>query len=120
MRISFPGFTIVLAVYILIGLVLGLAIVIGGIVETVIARQRWWLVIIIAGSFLPAAIILAPGTALVPDVLGALGLSRGAESVVLLILPVLVTLAYATARTFRPVVAPGPRGARGTVSRLPR
>lgn len=113
------GFAIVLAVYILIGLVLGLAIVIGGIVETVTARQRGWLVIIIVGSFLPAGIILAPGTALVPDFLGALGLSRGAEVVVLLLLPVLITLCYAIARTLRPVPPSGSQGTRGAVARLP-
>jgi hypothetical protein len=95
-------------VFILIGLYCALVLVLGGIAETLLARQWRWLAIIATVSVIPAVIILAPGTALVPEVLGALGLSRGGEAVVLLLLPVLVTFTYAIARIRRPVAPPDP------------
>ena len=96
-------FALVEAVFFLIGLYIALVLVLGGIVETAIARQWWWLALIAALSFISAAIILAPGTALVPDVLGALGLSRGGEAAIVLLVPVLVTFSYAITRILRPV-----------------
>lgn len=63
-------------------------------------------------------IIIGPWTALVPDMLGALGLSRDGKTVVLLLVPVVVILAYALTRTFRPVVPRDSRGPQGTVSPL--
>lgn len=65
-----------------------------------------------------AVIIIGPWTALVPDMLGALGLSRDGKTVVLLLVPVVVILAYALTRTFRPVVPRDSRGPQGTVSPL--
>ena len=111
---------IVEAVYTLIGWYLALVLVFGAIAETIIARQRRWLAIIIAVCVVLAAIIIVPWTALVPDVLGALGLSRGVEVVLLLLVPVLLTLAYALTRTFWPVAPRAPRGSQGTLSPLSR
>ena len=67
------GDDLVAAAYILIGISIALALSLGASAATLIARQWRWLAIIITMSFVPAAIILA-AAALVPDVLGALGL----------------------------------------------
>ena len=94
---------LVLVVFALIGLYFTFVLVLGGLVEVVSARHWRWLALILALSIVPASIVLAPGTALVPDVLGALGLSRDAEYLALLFVPTLVTLAYAISRVLRPV-----------------
>lgn len=96
---------LVVAVYSLIGLYCALVLLLGGITETIIARQWRWLAIILLMSLVPAVIILVPAMALAPDVLGALGLSRDVEFAALLVLPVLITLTYASTRIFQPARA---------------
>ncbi|HLJ80737.1 MAG TPA: hypothetical protein VKT52_04555 [Ktedonobacterales bacterium] len=113
-------FALVEAVYMLIGLYFTLALVLGGIAETLIARHWRWFATIVTVSLVLALIVLAPGTALVPDVLGALGLSRGGEAVVLLLVPVLVIFAYALTRIFRPVAPRSPRGSQDIQAQLSR
>ena len=95
-------FALVEAAYFLIGLYITLVLVLGGIVESVISRQWRWLALIATLSVIPAVLILAPGTALVPDLLRKLGLSRDDEAVILLLLPVLVTFAYGIVRIVHP------------------
>lgn len=108
------GLAFVDAVYSLIGLLLGLALALGGIAETIIARQWRWLAVITIGVIVPAVVILASGTGRVPDVLGALGVSRGVEVVIVALMPVLVILIYATDRIRRtgPARQPAPAQSR--------
>lgn len=88
-------------IYYGVGLFLALALALGAIAETVIAHQWWWLAIIAGGVIVPAMVFVAHWTGRVPNVLGALGLSRRVESGVVVIAPVLVILAYAIDRIRR-------------------
>jgi hypothetical protein len=93
---------IVVAVYLLIGLYLTLVLVLGGLAEAIIAQHWLWFALIVVVSVVAVVVILGPSAALVPDVLDALGFSRGDKYLVMLFLPVLATLAYAVTRILRP------------------
>jgi hypothetical protein len=97
------------AAYLLIGLYVALVVVFGGIAKALIARQRRWLAALVLVSIIPTGIEIAIGGALIPDIPGALGLSRIGKFAAWLLLPVLVTLAYAIARILRPVAPPTAR-----------
>ena len=96
-----------IAILELYGLYLTLVLVLGSIVEALMAQQRLWAAIIAVLSFVPAVVVLAPGTALVPDILARLGFPRGLEIFIVLFLPLLVTLLYALLRTIKPVTPSG-------------
>lgn len=83
------------------GLAAALALTLGAIGETLIARQWWWLGIIAIVSVVPALLMLAPSAALVRTLLGALGLPAEAGQLVVELPPALVALAYATVRSIR-------------------
>ncbi|HEY1387336.1 MAG TPA: hypothetical protein VGF38_02230 [Ktedonobacterales bacterium] len=105
------AFAFGVAIILLIGLYLTLVLALGGVAEAVIARHLRWLVLLVAVDVVTAVVILTPATGLGPDILGAFGLSRGAEFLLLLVLPVLVILAYAITRMLRsvdPLDSPGP------------
>lgn len=82
------------------GLSAALALTLGSIGETLIARQ-WWLGIIALVSLLPALLMLAPSAALVRSLLGAVGLPTEAGQLVVELPPALVAFAYAMARSIR-------------------
>lgn len=83
------------------GLSAALALTLGSIGETLIARQWWWLGIIATVSLLPALLMLAPSAALVRSLLGAVGLPTEAGQLVVELPPALVAFAYAMARSIR-------------------
>ena len=83
------------------GLSAALALTLGSIGETLIARQWWWLGIIAIVSVVPALLLLTPSAALVRTLLGALGLPAEAGQLVVELPPALVALAYAMARSIR-------------------
>ncbi len=83
------------------GLSAALALTLGSIGETLIARQWWWLGIIAIVSMLPAVLSLAPSAALVRGLLGDVGLPTEAGQLVVELPPALVAFAYAMARSIR-------------------
>ena len=92
---------VVAIVYVASGVYVALALTVGAIVETVIARQWWWLGIVAIVSVVPAVIIFASPPELVPNMFATLGLPRGAVSLVALLPPALVTFVYAIVRSIR-------------------
>ena len=88
-------------VYLVGELCLALALTLGGVVETVIARQWWWLGGIVIVSVVPPVVTLSPSATLLAPVLDALGLPRAAFAVMLVLPSALVTCAYAVARSVR-------------------
>jgi hypothetical protein len=81
------------------GLSAALALTLGSIGETLIARQWWWLGVIASVSVLPALLMLAPSAALVRNLLGTLGLPAEAGQLVVVLPPALVAFTYAIARS---------------------
>ncbi len=92
---------VVAIVYTASGAYVALALTLGAIVETAIARQWWWLGIVATVSVVPAVIFFTSPPELVPNMLAALGCPRGDAPLVLLLPPALVTFAYAIARSIR-------------------
>lgn len=89
-------------VYLVGELCLAAALTLCATVVALMARQWWWLgIIVVVVSVVPAVVVFTSSTALLPNLLDALGLPHSAFAVVLTLPPVLVTLAYAIARSIR-------------------
>jgi hypothetical protein len=93
-----PGLTLVIVFG---GLAVALVLTLGAIGETVIARQWWWLGVVVIVSVVPALLSFTPAAALVRNLLGALWLPAEAGYLVALLPPALVAFAYAMARSIR-------------------
>ncbi len=83
------------------GLSAALALTLGAISETLIARQWWWLGIIAIVSVIAAVLVFTPSAALVGSLLGALRLPAEATALVVELPLALVAFAYAMARSAR-------------------
>lgn len=82
-------------------LCLAVALTLCAVVVALMARQWWWLGAIVVVSVVPTVVVFTSPAALLPNLLGALELPRSASAVVLTLPPVLVTFAYAVARSIR-------------------
>ncbi|HEX8981830.1 MAG TPA: hypothetical protein VF792_03590 [Ktedonobacterales bacterium] len=89
-------------VYFVGELFLALALTLSAVVETVLARQWWWLGGIgIVSVVLPAVVILSSSATFLSPVFDTLGLPRAAFAMVLVLPSALVTCTYAVARSVR-------------------
>ncbi len=88
-------------VYFVGELCLAVALTLCAVVMTLMARHWWWLGGIVVVSVVPAVVVFTSPAALLPNLLDALGLPSSASVVVLTLSPVLVTFAYAVARSTR-------------------
>ncbi len=96
--LALPGLSFVIVFG---GLSVALVLTLGAIGETLIARQWWWLGVVVIVSVVPALLTLTPLAALVRHLLGGLGLPTEAGYLVALLPPALVAFAYAMARSIR-------------------
>ena len=92
---AFPALTTAIAYS---GLSAALALTLGSISETLIARQWWWLGTIAIVSVIATLLGFTSSAALVRGLLGAIGLPAEAAALVVELPPALVTFAYAVAR----------------------
>jgi hypothetical protein len=83
------------------GLSVALMLTLGAIGETLIARQWWWLGVVVIVSVVPALLSFTPSAALERSLLGPLGLPVETGYLVVLLPPALVAFAYAMARSIR-------------------
>ena len=84
------------------GLSVALLLTLGAIAETLIARQWWWLGIVVTVSVVPVLLMLTPSAAVaVRSLLGARGIPTEAGYLVALLPPALVAFAYAMACSIR-------------------
>ncbi len=93
-----PGLTFVIVWG---GLSVALALTLGAVGETVIARQWLWLGFVVIVSVVPALLSYTPSVALERSLLGSLGLPAEAGYLVALLPPALAAFAYAMARSIR-------------------
>ena len=82
-------------------LCLAVALTLCAVVVTLMARHWWWLGVIVVVSVVPAVVVFTSPATLLPKLLDALELPRSAAAVVLTLPPVLITFAYAVARSIR-------------------
>ncbi len=83
------------------GLSAARALTLGAIGETLLARQWWWLGVIVIVSVISALQMFPSPAAHVRNLLGALGAPAEAGYLVVLLPPMLVTFVYAVARSIR-------------------
>jgi hypothetical protein len=96
--LTLPGLTFVIVFG---GLSVALMLTLGAIAETLIARQWWWLGVVVIVSVVPALLSYTPSGALMRSLLDTLGLPVEAGYLVALLPPALVAFAYAMARSIR-------------------
>ncbi len=82
-------------------LCLAVALMLCAVVVAFMARHWWWLGVIVVVSVVPAVVVFTSPATLLPNLLNALELPRDASAALLTLPPVLVTLAYAVARSIR-------------------
>jgi hypothetical protein len=88
-------------VYFVGELCLAVALTLCAVVVALMARQWWWVGVIVIVSVVPAIVVFTSPAALLPNLLDALELPRSAVAMMLTLPPVLVTFAYAVARSIR-------------------
>lgn len=96
--LALPGLTTAIAYS---GLSAALALMLGAIAETLIARQWRWLGFVVIVSVVLSLLTLTPSAALVRNLLGALGFPAEAGFLVALLPLALVAFTYAMARSIR-------------------
>lgn len=82
-------------------LCLAVALTLCAVVVAIMSRHWWWLGVIVVVSVVPAVVVFTSPATLLPNLLNALELPRDASAALLTLPPVLVTLAYAVARSIR-------------------
>ncbi len=93
-----PGLTFVIVFG---GLSVALMLTLGAIAETLIARQWWWLGVVVIVSVVPVLLSFTPSAAIERSLLGTLGFPVETGYLVVLLPSALVAFAYAMARSIR-------------------